>query len=107
MHTFNSILIHCVWSTKKRQPFLTSDLRDRLWPYLGGIARENKMKALAIGGVADHAHMLISLPGTLSSAKALQLLKGNSSKWIHDTSPELRLFEWQEGYGAFRPISQR
>jgi len=101
MHSFSSILIHCVWSTKKREPFLSSEVRHRLWPYLGGIARENKMKALAIGGVADHVHMLISLPGTLSVSKALQLLKGNSSKWIHDTFPKLHSFAWQEGYGAF------
>jgi putative transposase len=65
MHSLTSILNHCVWSTKKRQPFLSSDVRNRLWPYLGGIARENKMEALAMGGVADHVHMLISLPGTL------------------------------------------
>jgi putative transposase len=101
MHSFTSIFVHCVWSTKNREPYLTSDLRNRLWPYLGGIARQNKMKALAVGGVADHVHMLISLPGTLSVSKALQLLKGNSSKWIHETFPKLHLFEWQEGYGAF------
>jgi len=80
---------------------LASDLSDRLWPYLVGIARENKMKALAIGGIADHVHMLVSLPATLSIAKAVQLLKGNSSKWIHETFPKLQSFEWQEGYGAF------
>src|SRR5262245_52955486 len=101
MHSFTSILVHCVWSTKKREPFLSSDVRNRLWPYLGGIARENKMKALAVGGVADHVHMLVSLPATLPVSKALQLLKGNSSKWIHDTFPKLHAFEWQEGYGAF------
>jgi putative transposase len=101
MHSFTNILIHCVWSTKNREPFLSSDVRNRLWPYLGGIARENKMKALAIGGVADHVHMLISLPKTLSVAKALQLLKGNSSKWIHEKFPKLHSLEWQEGYGAF------
>jgi putative transposase len=101
MHSFNSCLIHCVWSTKNREPFLTSDLRHRLWPYLGGIAKENKIKALAIGGVADHVHILLSLPPTLSVAKAVQLLKGNSSKWIHETFPKLRSFEWQQGYGAF------
>jgi REP element-mobilizing transposase RayT len=59
------------------------------------------MKALAIGGPSDHVHILLSLPSTLSIAKAVQLLKGNSSKWIHETFPELRNFEWQEGYGAF------
>src|ERR1700722_11815216 len=59
------------------------------------------MKAVAIGGVEDHAHMLLSLPPTVSPAKALQLIKGGSSKWVHDTFPEHRLFEWQEKYGAF------
>ena len=101
MHSFNSCLMHCVWSTKNREPFLTSALRERLWPYLGGIAKQNKMKALAIGGAADHVHILISLPATLSVAKAVQLLKGNSSKWIHEGFPKMRSFEWQEGYGAF------
>jgi putative transposase len=101
MHSFNSCLVDCVWSTKNREPILSSDLRERLWPYLGGIAKENKIKALAIGGAADHVHMLLSLPPILSVAKAIQLLKGNSSKWIHETFPKMRSFEWQQGYGAF------
>jgi REP-associated tyrosine transposase len=101
MHSFTSCLIHCVWSTKRREPYLNSDLRERLWPYLGGIAKQNQMKALAIGGASDHVHILISVPSTLSVAKATQLLKGNSSKWIHETFPKLFSFEWQEGYGAF------
>ena len=101
MHSFHSILIHCVWSTKDREPVLTPQIRERLWPYLGGIARENGIKSIAIGGVADHVHALVSLPSTLSTAKALQLLKANSSKWIHGTFPTLRAFAWQEGYGAF------
>jgi REP element-mobilizing transposase RayT len=90
-----------VWSTKNREPWLTPDLRERLWPYLGGIARKNQIKTLAIGGVADHVHILLSLPATLSIAKATQLLKGNSSKWIRETFPKMRSFAWQEGYGAF------
>ena len=59
------------------------------------------MKPLAIGGTADHVHMLLSLPPTLSVAKAVQLLKGNSSKWIHEGFPKMRSFEWQEGYGSY------
>jgi len=59
------------------------------------------MKALSIGGVEDHVHALLSIPSTLSIAKAVQLFKGNSSKWIHRTFADQRLFEWQEGYGAF------
>lgn len=103
MHSFNSCLMHCVFSAKERRPFLTAAIRARLWPYLGGIARENGMKALAIGGVADHVHLLLSLPATLSVSKAMQLLKGNSSKWLRETFPELRQqdFAWQEGFGAF------
>ena len=101
MHSFTSSLHHCVFATKGREPWLTPDIRERLWPYLGGIARENGMKTLAIGGVADHVHMLLSLPATMSVAKAMQLLKGNSSKWIHERFPKLRGFAWQEGYAAF------
>ena len=101
MHSFTSCLMHCVFSTKERRRSITKPLQERLWPYLGGIARANKMKALAIGGVEDHAHVLISLPSTLAIAKAIQLLKGNSSKWVHDTFRECWDFEWQEGYGAF------
>jgi REP element-mobilizing transposase RayT len=59
------------------------------------------MKAVEIGGVTDHVHILLTLPPTLSIAKAMQLIKGGSSKWVHETFPELRLFRWQEKYGAF------
>jgi REP element-mobilizing transposase RayT len=68
---------------------------------LGGTARANKTTALAIGGAADHVHILLSLPTTLTISKAVQLLKGNSSKWLHEEFQELRSFSWQEGYGAF------
>ena len=101
MHSFTSCLVHFVWSTKDREPLLTSDLRDRLWPYLGGIAKQNQMKALAIGGASDHVHVLLSVPATLSVAKAMQLLKGNSSKWLRATFPKMHSFAWQEGYGPF------
>ena len=80
---------------------ITPELQARLFQYIGGIARENKIKLLAAGGVDDHVHLLISMPSTISISKALQLIKGGSSKWIHETFPEHRLFEWQQGYGAF------
>jgi REP element-mobilizing transposase RayT len=92
---------HCVFSTKERRPFITPELRERLWPYLGGIARENGITALNIGGVADHVHLLLSLPATMPIAKAMQLIKGGSSKWVHETFPEQGAFAWQEKYGAF------
>jgi putative transposase len=99
--SYISSYFHFVFSTKDRRPLITPALRERLWPYLGGIAREHKMKAIEIGGVADHVHMLLSLPATLTPAKAMQLIKGGSSKCVHDTFPEQHLFAWQEKYGAF------
>ena len=93
--------VHCVFGTKERRRLITPELRDRLWPFLGGIARQNKMKAIEIGGVEDHVHILLSLPSAMAISKALQLIKGGSSKWIHETFPEHRFFAWQEEYGAF------
>lgn len=101
MHSFVSCLIHAVWSTKERRPWIATDMQDRLHPFLGGIARHNKMKLLKSGGVEDHVHLLLSMPATLDIAKAIQLLKGNSSRWIHETFPNQQAFEWQAGYGAF------
>ncbi len=103
MHSMSYIssYFHCVFSTKERRRLITPELRDRLWPFLGGIARQNKVQAIEIGGVEDHVHILLSLPSTMAISKALQLMKGGSSKWIHETFPEHRLFAWQEEYGAF------
>lgn len=98
---------HCVFSTKERRPIITPELRDRLWPFLGGIARHNQMKAIEIGGVEDHVHILLSIPATMPISKAMQLIKGGASKWVHDTFPEHRLFAWQEKYGAFSVSESR
>lgn len=100
-HSYTSCLVHCVFSTKERRGTITPDLQERLHPYIGGIARSNDMRALAVGGTADHVHLLLSVPATQSIAKAIQLIKGGSSKWVHDTFPARPDFEWQEGYGAF------
>jgi REP element-mobilizing transposase RayT len=80
MHSFVSCLLHVVFSTKERRRVITPSLQEQLWPYLGGIARNNKMKAVKIGGVEDHVHILLSLPATLDIAKAVQLLKGRLLK---------------------------
>jgi REP element-mobilizing transposase RayT len=100
-HTYTSIFIHTVFSTHNRNPYIHPALSERLHPYLGGIARDHGFKALGIGGVEDHVHLLLSLPGSIHISKAVQLLKGGSSKWVHDTMPGSKDFSWQEGYGAF------
>ena len=99
--SYVSSYFHCVFSTKERRPLIPPPLQQRLWPFLGGIARQNGMKALEVGGATDHVHLLLSLPSKISIAKALQLIKGGSSKWVHETFPEYWLFGWQVKYGAF------
>ena len=100
-NTYASIYIHYVFSTKKREALITEKARERLWAYMGGVARENHMTARCIGGVADHMHLLISMPTSLAIAKGIQQIKGASSVWMRETFPEVHGFAWQEGYGAF------
>jgi REP element-mobilizing transposase RayT len=99
--SYVSSCFHCVFSTKERRPLIAPALQQRLWPFLGGIARQNQMTPIIAGGAEDHVHILLSLPATMPVAKAMQLIKGGSSKWIHETFPNQRLFAWQEKYGAF------
>jgi putative transposase len=99
--SYVSSCFHCVFSTKERRNLITPALQERLWPFLGGIARQNGMTPVIVGGVEDHVHILLSLPATMPVAKAMQLIKGGSSKWIHEEFPDQRLFAWQEKYGAF------
>jgi len=99
--SFISSYYHCVFSTKERRPLIEKPLQERLWPFLGGIARKHRMQIVEIGGVSDHVHILLSLPSTMSIAQAIQLIKGGSSKWIHDTFPEYWQFRWQVKYAGF------
>jgi putative transposase len=99
-HTYTTSLFHCVFATKNRIASIPEDLQPRLGAYMGGVARTNRMRALAVGGIADHAHILLSLTPTITIAKAVQLVKAGSSKWMHEQTGSRR-FDWQEGYGAF------
>jgi REP element-mobilizing transposase RayT len=100
-NTYTSLYNHIVFSTKNRARHIKPEIERRVWEYIGGIARENKMTALQVGGIEDHIHALILAPPALAPSKIVQLLKGGSSLWIHTEFPELRNFAWQDGYGAF------
>jgi len=80
---------------------LSKDIQIRLYPYLISIANNNDFNIIKIGGTNDHIHILLSLKPELSASKAVQLLKGNSSKWIHDNFKDMDVFSWQNGYGVF------
>lgn len=100
-NTFTSLHYHVVFSTKNREPWIRQDVEERVWSYLGGIARENRMKALLVGGIENHVHLLLGIPASVSVSQALKLVKGGSSGWIKETFPGMNGFAWQDGYGAF------
>jgi REP element-mobilizing transposase RayT len=90
-----------IWSTKHRQSVLSDEIRERLFQYIGGIIRNDGGKLLAAGGMPDHVHLFADLGKQQSVSDAVRDIKSNSSGWIHQTFPELKLFAWQTGYGAF------
>jgi putative transposase len=100
-HTFTDLLIHVVFSTSERRPFLSDAIRADLHAYIGGILREMEAPSIAIGGTTDHVHLLTRLPAHLAIADCLRVLKTNSSRWVKERWPEKHLFAWQSGYGAF------
>ncbi len=97
-HKYPNVLIHFVFSTKQRQHLIPEELQPKLWKYFMGIGANHKVPVLAVGGIANHAHLLIVLPSHVTMARAIQVLKANSSRWIGEHGID---FSWQEGYGAF------
>ena len=80
---------------------ISDSFRERLYQYMGGIARNEFGRAMTIGGTDNHVHALLSIRTDVSVSKAVQKFKGLSSLWLHDNVPEAADFAWQTGYGAF------
>ena len=97
-HTYPNILIHVVFSTKDRRDAIPTELLPRLFRYLQGIGKNIGVPILTAGGTANHVHLLLVLPATVTVAAAVQKLKANSSRWMREQGAEMK---WQEGYGAF------
>jgi len=76
-------------------------IRDEVEKYIFGVARNLRVKPLAINSVADHLHMLVEVPAALSLSEAVGKLKANSSRFVHEKWPERLKFAWQQGYGGF------
>src|SRR5437764_1120790 len=100
-HTFTNLLAHVIFSTKNRAPLIDAELKPRLLPYLGGIAKELNVRPICLNGVADHVHGLFVLPANVCVADFLRVLKTNASRRVHETWKERTAFAWQTGYGAF------
>jgi putative transposase len=99
--SLSSILIHLVFSTKNREPFITPEIEKELHPYMAKIFRELKSPSLAIDGTSDHLHILFSLGRVIKVADLVEEVKTESSKWIKTKGREFKNFHWQRGYGAF------
>jgi len=95
------VIVHVVFSTKDRRPFLNPDICPKLHAYLATVARNAGCEAYRVGGVADHVHLAIRLSRTVTIADLVQDLKTASSKWLKTQSPDLSAFSWQRGYGCF------
>lgn len=95
-HSYLSVYIHLVFSTKERRATIKN--KQLMWAYINGIAENHAMKVLAIGGMEDHIHILISMNAENGIGKLVNVLKSNSSKWIRKEQND---FAWQEGYAAF------
>lgn len=95
------VIVHVVFSTKERRPFLDPDTRPKLHAYLATVARNAGCEAYRVGGVADHVHLAIRLSRTITIAELIETLKTSSSKWGKTQSASLSAFSWQRGYGCF------
>ena len=99
--TFSQLLLHVVFSTKGRTPWIATEVAEQLYPYIGGIIRAERGVLYDVGGVEDHIHLLLRWRPDGSVSDLMRTVKARSSKWIHDTFPTLREFAWQEGYSVF------
>ena len=97
-HSYPNVLVHCIFSTKERRNMIPHNLLENLGRYFVGIGKGHDIPVLCAGGTSNHAHLLIALPATIPLAKAVQILKANSSRWLGEHGFD---FAWQEGYGAF------
>jgi len=96
-HTYTKNHFHIVFSTKGRRKLISKPTQPKLWAYMAGICKNTGIWAHAIGGIEDHIHALVELPPAMAVAKAVNLLKSNSSSFMSEQGK----FSWQEGYAAF------
>jgi len=97
-HSFTKNHIHLIFGTKERRKMIPPQMVPRVWEYIAGICRNHRIFPVTVGGMRDHAHVLIDLPASIALSEAVVLIKANSSKWLNEEGVD---FNWQEGYGAF------
>lgn len=93
--------IHLITSTKHRQHLIDENIEQELYSYIGGICKNLNCNPVEIGGHVDHIHALFLLNKNMTLVKAVEEIKGHSSKWIKTKGEAYGNFYWQSGYGAF------
>jgi putative transposase len=101
MSTYTQILYQIVFSTKDREPTLTTTHRPDLFKYIWGILKEKKCHLYRINGVEDHLHILTHLHPSIALALLIKDIKLASSDYIKRVNLFEKFGGWQEGYGAF------
>ena len=101
--SLSKVLVHIVYSTKGRHPWLKDKrIRQELYAYKATILRNQvDSPALTINGVEDHVHMLCLLSRKFAIMSVVEEAKTETSKWLKKQSPDLSDFTWQGGYGIF------
>jgi len=105
-NTYSNLFYHIVFSTKGRKNLISRDIEERVWAYIGGIARNHEIIAIQVGGIENHVHVLILAKPKFAPSQIVQWLKGESSRWIHETFDDMHSFEWQDGFGVFSVSKQ-
>jgi REP element-mobilizing transposase RayT len=97
-----NVVIHLVFSTKNRKPFLRdTECREEMHRQLGGSSKTLNCPTIIVGGTEDHVHVLARQSRTISLADWIKEIKRTSSLWIKDRDVHFKGFQWQAGYGAF------
>ena len=95
------VFIHFVWATWDRAPLIQPAVERRLYRNIFSEAEKQGCKVLALNGIADHVHLLVKMPSTVTMATVMKQVKGVSSNFANDELFPNRRFKWQGGYGAF------
>ena len=93
-------MIHAVWGTKNRFPFLLKEIRPTIYTHISDNAKTKGLYIDCLNGIEDHIHVLMGLNADISISKTLQLIKGESSYWINKQSLVQSSFEWADEYYA-------
>jgi putative transposase len=85
--SLSKVIVHIIFSTKDREPWLDSDVRPRMHAYLATLCRDLAAEVVRVGGVADHVHIVTTLPRTVSQAQLIEQIKKTFSKSLPSASP--------------------